>query len=109
MVCLQHDRTGGEGGIRSLPVLTASISYRNYIATNAKFATLAADHCTLLHAGVRRFINVSRVPVSRGYVAMWFTTYTQSSLIRLHRTHKSGIVLMCVFLLPHKHIPTFAQ
>jgi hypothetical protein len=42
--------SGGEGGIRSLPYLTASITCRNYIATNAKFTTLAAHHCTLLHA-----------------------------------------------------------
>ncbi len=29
----------------------ASITCRNYIATDAKFTTLAAHHCTLLHAG----------------------------------------------------------
>ena len=43
-------RAGGEGGIRSLPRPTASITCRFYIATYAKFATVAAHHCTLLHA-----------------------------------------------------------
>jgi hypothetical protein len=33
----------------------ASITCRNYIATGAKFPTLAAHHCTLLHAGGKIF------------------------------------------------------
>jgi len=43
--------SGGEGGIRSLPRSTASISCRNYVATYAKNAKLATHHCTPLHAG----------------------------------------------------------
>jgi hypothetical protein len=49
-VSLQLRLRGGEGGIRSLPRPTASITCRFYIATYAKFATVAAHHCTLLHA-----------------------------------------------------------
>jgi hypothetical protein len=33
----------------------ASITCRNYIATDAKFPTLAAHHCMLLHAGGKVF------------------------------------------------------
>jgi hypothetical protein len=39
----------------------ASITYRNYIATDAKFPTLAAHHYTLLHAGGKMFS--SQVPL----------------------------------------------
>jgi hypothetical protein len=33
----------------------ASITCRTYIAKNANFTTLAAHHCTLLHAGGKIF------------------------------------------------------
>jgi hypothetical protein len=54
-VSLQCRLRGGEGGIRTLPCPMASVSYRNYIAKNAKFTTFAVHHCTLLHAGKIRY------------------------------------------------------
>jgi hypothetical protein len=43
---------GGEGGIRTQDRLGLSVRYRFDIAKIAKFAIIAADHCTLLHATV---------------------------------------------------------
>ena len=48
-------KTGGESGIRTLPRPMPSITCRNYIATDAKFTTLAAHPCTLLHAARKIF------------------------------------------------------
>src|SRR5690349_13300640 len=39
-----------EGGIRTLPLLCVSVSYRLRVAQGAKIATDAVNHCTLLHA-----------------------------------------------------------
>jgi hypothetical protein len=41
----------GEGVIRSRELPARSAGRRFFIAHNAKFATVAADRCTLLHAG----------------------------------------------------------
>jgi hypothetical protein len=46
----QIKEAGGESGIRTLPRPMASMTCRTYIAKNANFTTLAAHHCTLLHA-----------------------------------------------------------
>ncbi len=54
---LSRRKSGGESGIRTLPRPIASITYRFYIATDAKFTTLAAHHCTLLHAGKIRYLS----------------------------------------------------
>jgi hypothetical protein len=50
-----NEGNGGESGIRTHACSMASITCRNYIATDAKFPTLAAHHCTLLHAGGKIF------------------------------------------------------
>jgi len=52
---LEH--MAGESGIRTHAWSMASITCRNYIAMDAKFATFAAHHCTLLHAGKIRYLN----------------------------------------------------
>ena len=55
---------GGEGGVRTLDRLIVSVSYRWHVASDAKIAIHAVDHCTLLHAGNSgrsRFMNVSHV------------------------------------------------
>lgn len=43
---------GGQRQIRSSPCLLECVSYGVSIARNAINATVAADHCTLLHAGI---------------------------------------------------------
>jgi hypothetical protein len=53
----QIKRSGGESGIRTHARSMASITCINYIATDTKFATLAAHHCTLLHAGKIGYLN----------------------------------------------------
>jgi hypothetical protein len=43
--------SGGEGGIRTQNSLCSSVSYRLYVAKDAKFATHAVAHCPVLPDG----------------------------------------------------------
>ena len=45
-------KSGGEAGIRTLQRPCPSLTYRNHIAQITINATHAADHCTLLPAGL---------------------------------------------------------
>jgi hypothetical protein len=46
----ESKHSGGEGEIRTQDRLESSVSFRFYIAHDAKLATDAVDYCTLLHA-----------------------------------------------------------
>lgn len=73
--------SGGEGGIRTLVRPALSASYRLHIARNARIATNAVDHCTLLHAG--------------GWiVGMCITTFTPNHKASYPHLHKSTNQLM---------------
>jgi len=48
----------------------ASITCRNYIATDAKFATLAAYHCTLLHARRDEVLKLFSSPRDKSHCAI---------------------------------------
>ena len=52
---IELEADGGESGIRYLDVLLESVSYRFQVAPRPIFAIRSADHCTLLHAGPRRY------------------------------------------------------
>jgi hypothetical protein len=57
-------------GIRTHARSMASITCRNYIATDAKFTALAAQHCTLLHARREEVLKLFSSPRDKSHYAI---------------------------------------
>jgi hypothetical protein len=82
---------GGEGGIRTRHSPLDSVTYRFYIARNARNAIHAGDACTLLHAAC-----LSAGPPTLAHAPQLIATKGPTSVEFTHRVGRASVKDRCV-------------